>query len=555
MIETKRYKMKTNEILKLLEDKDFLDKIYRFSYHRCNTSFEAEDLCSDIILAVISAIHKQEYIENFYAFVWTIARRVYADYCKGRNAQRQVFSIENSDLILTSKENEIDELIEEVADQEQISRIFKEIAFLSKAYREVMVMFYLDELKVKDIAARLNINETTVKQRLFSARNSVRKEVETMSERNLSIKPIRLAMFGTGNPIGNDPESRAERLLSQNLIYLCKDKAKSAKELSDALCVPMPYIEEELEIQSYGKNGYGMLRKLDNGKYITNILLVDYSEYDEVNKIYERHIGDYILVLKANIEKHKEAILNFPYLSKQTDVAFILWTLISRTIWDFEKRIKENIGKIYFADIEPVRREYTTVATAVRDDMNPHLGFYGCDGFRSHSVWKYRSVFLSNIYGERIDKHFSCGHDITNDEKLLLLLKTLDGNLSIDVLNDSDKEIAAKAIECGYIKKHGNLLIPKIIAYEQEHDENFRKLAIALDENTEGIVDEIAKELSEFMRNHIPKHLLNEYEYYIGCIAGVRFLPETIESCIREGLLSEPENRVGAEGVLMIVEK
>ena len=555
MIETKRYKMKTNEILKLLEDKDFLDKIYHFSYHRCNTSFEAEDLCSDIILAVISAVHKQEHIDNFYAFVWTIAHRVYADYCKGRNAERQVFSIENSDLILASKENEIDEWIEEVVAQEQISRIFKEIAFLSKAYREVMVMFYLDELKVKDIAARLNINETTVKQRLFSARNSVRKEVETMSERNLSLKPIRLAISGTGNLSGSNPADKAERLLSQNMIYLCKDKAKSAKELSDALCVPMPYIEEELEIQCYGSNGYGMLRKLDNGKYITNILLVDYSEYDEANKIYETHIGDYIPVLKANIEKHKEAILNFPYLSKQTDVAFILWTLISRTIWNFNKRVKESIGKLYFADVEPARREFTMVATAIRDVMNPHLGFYGCDGFRSQSVGKYCSVFISNIYGERIDKHFSCGHDITNDDKLLLLLKALDGNLSIDGLNDGDKEIVAKAIECGYIKKQGNLLMPKIIAYEQLFNVDFQNLAVALNENTECIVDEIAKELSRFMRNRIPKHLMNEYEYYIDCIAGVRFLHETIESCIREGLLSEPENRVGAEGVLMIVEK
>ena len=167
--------MKTNETLKLLDDKDFLDKIYHFSYHRCNTSFEAEDLCSDIVLAVISAIHKQERIDNFYAFVWTVARRVYADYCEKRNAERQVFSIENSDLMLASKENEIEEFVEEAAEQEQISRIFKEIAFLSKAYREVMVMFYIDELKVKEIATRLDINETTVKQRLFSARNSVRK--------------------------------------------------------------------------------------------------------------------------------------------------------------------------------------------------------------------------------------------------------------------------------------------------------------------------------------------------------------------------------------------
>ena len=98
-----------------------------------------------------------------------------------------------------------------------------------------MVMFYIDELKVKEIATRLDINETTVKQRLFSARNSVRKEVETMSERTYILKPIKLAISGTGNPCGNDPRSKTERMFSQNLIYLCKDKPKSPKELSKEL--------------------------------------------------------------------------------------------------------------------------------------------------------------------------------------------------------------------------------------------------------------------------------------------------------------------------------
>ena len=104
--------MKTNEILKLIGDKEFLDKIYQFSYRRCNTSYEAEDLCSDIILAVISAVHKQEQIENFYAFVWTVARRVYADYCEKRNSVRQTISMENGDYAIAAKENEIDSFIE-----------------------------------------------------------------------------------------------------------------------------------------------------------------------------------------------------------------------------------------------------------------------------------------------------------------------------------------------------------------------------------------------------------------------------------------------------------
>jgi len=290
--------MKTNEALKCIGDKEFLDKIYQFSYRRCNTSHDAEDLCSDIILALLSALHKTESVENFYAYVWGIAHRVYADYSKKRNRIRQAVSIEDSDLLLSSKENEIDRFIEEAADMEQMKKIFAEISFLSKAYREVMVLYYVDEIKVKDIAVRLGINETTVKQRLFSARNIVRKEVKNMNK-NLSLKPIELSFAGAGDPIGNDPRSKAERILSQNIVYACKDEAKSAKELSEELFVPMPYIEDELDIQVRGENGsYGLLRK-EGEKYIANVIIVDNNRLDELGEIYTKHLDELALKLKT----------------------------------------------------------------------------------------------------------------------------------------------------------------------------------------------------------------------------------------------------------------
>ena len=547
--------MKTNEPLKLLDDKDFLDKIYHFSYHRCNTSFEAEDLCSDIIIAVISAIHKQERIENFYAFVWTVARRVYADYCEKRNEERQVFSIENSDLMLASKENEIDEFIEKAAEQEQISRIFKEIAFLSKAYREVMVMFYIDELKVKDIATRLNINETTVKQRLFSARNSVRKEVETMSERTYVLKPVKLAISGIGNLGGNDPSSKTERMFSQNLIYLCKDKPKSAKELSEELCVPMPYIEEELEIQCHGENGkYGMLRKLENGKYAVNIHLVDYDEFDQANKIYEKHLPEFCEVIKSTLKKNGEKILSFPYLSEQKDLRFIMWALISRTVWDFEGRINKVIAEKYFSDIIPVNRTFSCVAVAYTDEQYPEFDVYGCDGIDANSIGGYKAVFVSNIYGKRIDKHFHYGHNLSHDPKLLMVLRAI-GGIAIDELSESEKEIAAKALECGYLRKNGNVIEPKIIVIDRKNDRDFYNLSFDFNNDMGAVIEQIAAELSMFMRKHIPEHLMNEYQIYTRLIAGIRILAKSIEECIKEGLLTEPENRVGAEGVLMVVER
>lgn len=552
--------MKTNETLKLLEDKNFLDKIYHFAYHRCNTSYEAEDLCSDIILAVISAIHRQEQIENFYAFVWTIARRVYADHSRKRNAERQVSvsGTENSDFLwesLEAKENEIEAFLEEAAEREQISRIFKEIAFLSKAYREVMVMYYIDERKVKEIADTLGISETTVKQRLFSARNSIRKEVEAMSERNYLLKPVKLAFSGTGNPCGNDPRIKAERMFSQNLIYLCKDKPKTAKELAEELCVPMPYIEEELEIQCRGENGkYGLLRRLDNGKYVTNIILVDYEEYDQANQIYEKHLPEVCRAFKEALQKNEEKILSFPYLNEQKDLRFLLWSLISKAMWHFGSKVANTLAEKYFSDVTPTDREFSCVAIAYTDEQEPSFEFYGCDGIDAASVGGYRSVQAVNIYGKYIEEHFHCGHNLSNDPKLLMVLKAI-GGISIDELSVEEKEVAAKAIANGYLQKSGSRIEPGIIVIDKKDAKEFYNLSYELTDDMDALTEQIAAELAEFMHSHIPEHLLDEYRIYSGLIAGIRILSKTIDACIDEGLLVKPENRICAEGTYMVVEK
>ncbi len=546
--------MKTNEILKLIDDKEFLNKVYQFSYRRCDTSFEAEDLCSDIILSVISAVHKQESIDNFYAFVWTIAHRVYADYSEKRSRARQTVSAESSDLLLATKENEIDNFIEEIAERETLKKIFSEIAFLSKAYREVMVLYYLDEKKVKDIALELGISETTVKQRLFFARNTIRKEVETMSERNLSLKPISLAFIGTGNPSGNDPRTKAERILSQNIVYACKDKAKSAKELSEELCVPMPYIEDELDIQIKGENGsYGLLRKVGD-KYISNIIIVDNNEFDEAGKIYTKRLDELCEKLKNHLKTHREDFLNFPYLSRQTDLRFILWTLINESVWYLKERVDEILETDYFKEVKLPQRKFTTVGVAIKYGASYSARFYGCDGNETHDFCGYSYVFIRNIYGRRMDRHFYCGQTITNDEKLRLTLKAI-GGIDMNTLDKTQREIAAKAIECGFLRRNGELLEPQIVTIEQKEWENFRNLLRGYYDSIESIARAISEELHGYMVLHIQKHLLNEYRSYNLLVAGINVLNDLIEKCITENILAEPQKRIGPEGVLLVVEK
>ncbi len=550
--------MDKKEILKQIEDKAFLDKIYQFSYFRCNTSYEAEDLCSDIILAVLSAINNQDQIENLYAFVWSIAKRVYADFSKKRSKTANNISMENVEPSLPSKENEIDLFLEDAEDAARLKGIFAEIAFLSEIYRDVMVMYYIDELQVKEIAVKLGISETTVKQRLFSARHIIRKEVESMNERNLSLKPILFSMIGTGNIYKNDPRIHVNRTLSRNLIYLCKDKPKSIKELSDELCVPTLYVEEELFIQCHGENGkYGMLRKLENGKYITNVLVVDYDEYDQANKIYGKFLPEIFACFEKNLRDINEELLNFPYLSEQNDTRFILWLLLTNTIVEINNDINLMIHNKYFSNIKPTNRSYSVAVIAYEAETEadvPQFAVYGCDGNHATHVGGFEHVFISNVYGKRLDRHFTCGHNISQDKKLLMLLKAI-GGLCVDALSEAEKEVAAKCIECGYLRKNGNILEPRIIVIDQKDQKDFFAFSHCLQQNMQDVKEKIAEELAIFMKNHIPEHLMNEYHIYTQLFAGTRIYSALIEACIEKDLLLAPENQLGAEGVLMIVKK
>lgn len=546
--------METNEMLKVIGEKEFLDKLYCFAYSRCSTGYEAEELCSDIVLALLTAVKKQDRIENFYAFVWTVARRVYADFCERRSKAAKTVSIENGEFDFASERDDIEEITDSDETARQLKLIYRAIAFLSKEYRDAMVMFYLDEMKIKDIAGKLGIPENTVRQRLFSARNTVRKEVNNMDSKNLSLKPIRFYFMGSGNPVGNQPSVVTQRTFSQNLVYLIKDKAKTARELSEELCVPMLFVEEELEIQCHGLNGeYGMVRRLENGKYIANVIVADYGEAAESQKIFKRHLLKAAEVVKGRISENKEKILSFPFLSKQTDTRFILWDLINRSSWQILDRVQRLLSTKYFADITPASRPYTQAAIASPAENSAGISSYGCDGIDTSEICGYKRVLMSNMYGPRLDAHFHCGHNIGTDSKILLLLRSI-GGLKTDSLTDSEKETAAKAIECGYIRKNGDLLEPNVLVFERKDERAFHGL-LQICDALDDVAEDIAKELAEFIKSHLPKHLENEFLTYSSLIASICLGSDIIEEYIKADILTCPERRLCGEGVVVIVER
>lgn len=545
--------MKAEDSINRLEDKTFLDKLYGFAYRRCSSSHEAEDLCADIILALLKSIRKNSCIENFYAFAWTVANRAYADYCEKRKVKNDSVSMEKCpEEAIYAQTNDIDAYIESETEAEQLNRIMREIAFLSKIYRDVMVLYYIDELKTSEISKRLSISETAVKQRLFSARNTIKKEVNKMESNSLVLKPIRIDFIGTGNPVGNDPREKAERAFSQNLVYLCKDTARSAKELSELLNVPMPFIEEELEIQCHGANGqYGLLRKTDNGKYISNIIIVDREDFAKADAVYKQGADMIVAQLEKYLEQNRERILYFPFLNPQSDLKFITWSLISRMIWGYEGNVQKTIKEKYFADIQILKREFSAFGIATKCGQDNNYGFYGCDGNTAYNCCGYAMVFFVNIYGKRIEKHFSCGHNITGDPLLQMTVKAIEG-IPVDTLSADEKETAAKAIEVGYLKKENNTLFPKILVLYKKDEQAFYDLSNDFARELEELSQSTARSIAELVKCSVPKHLMNEYDQF-ALQATWGLLNDVFEKCIGKGLLDVPATKPCAEGTWMII--
>ena len=256
--------MKKSELLKII-DQELLDKLFGFCYTRTKDSREAEELCSDIVFALVKSAQAEGEIGELYAFIWRVAHNVYANFSdkKRRAAERAYAGNPEEALLLVEAldtvETSLEAALEAEEDAYQLKRIYRQISFLTKAYREVMIAFYLDGLSVKDIAAIQGVKETTIKQRLFSARNLIRQEeekgtggvvMEKMENKPIAFQKIDYEIWGTGMPSTGDPREVCTRQLSKQVVWLCRNKARTAKEISEELHLPMLYAEEELEIQA-----------------------------------------------------------------------------------------------------------------------------------------------------------------------------------------------------------------------------------------------------------------------------------------------------------------
>lgn len=143
-------------------------KIY---YHTRNKE-SVQDISQDCWYAIITKLEEVKFQVGFEAWALNIARNKAIDWIRQQQRDRnrkQDSEQENSSSVKMEESNSRDSRINELR---------KSMNLLSDAQRIVLELFYVENLSIKEISNVLRISSGTVKSRLYTAREYLKKTIK-----------------------------------------------------------------------------------------------------------------------------------------------------------------------------------------------------------------------------------------------------------------------------------------------------------------------------------------------------------------------------------------
>ena len=173
----------------------YIEKIFGFALSKTMDTVKAEELASRIIFDLYVSLLKIDDVYNIDGYVYRVASNVYARFVDEEVKGRYI----SLDEVGISCESDFTKDIEK---DETYIRLRREISYLGKTQREIIVMHYFEKLKQFEIAEKLNLPLGTVKWHLFDARNQIKEGINKMREKGtLGMKPVKFTSMGhSGNP-------------------------------------------------------------------------------------------------------------------------------------------------------------------------------------------------------------------------------------------------------------------------------------------------------------------------------------------------------------------
>ena len=246
--------------------RDYLGKLYYYCLKKTDNPTEAEDLSADISLHIVTALRKGVVPQHFSAWVWRIAKNRYSQWAGAKSKRRSMMHGPGLDDTTIADHTAIDA---DLVHSEDLSLLRRELSFISKDYRDIVVAYYINDTKAQTIAGLLNIPKGTVVSKLFRARKILKEGMNMAREFGTkSYKPEDFYFSGTGNHPTGLPDSALNRQLPKNILLEAHNNPSSLEALAVEVGVALPYMEEEVQLLVDAE-----LLMETKGKYVTAFLI------------------------------------------------------------------------------------------------------------------------------------------------------------------------------------------------------------------------------------------------------------------------------------------
>lgn len=160
----------TRKAFDILFDR-YYERLQVFCLKTIRNKEDARDILQEIFTNLFRKREDFDNLNNIEAFLFVAARNRCFDYLRHRKR------LSERDRRFIKTINDAHEVSNDRIDAEFLLALKKSIANLPDRSRQVIELYYLDDLKYKDIAAKMNISDRTVESLLRNALQKLRRSI------------------------------------------------------------------------------------------------------------------------------------------------------------------------------------------------------------------------------------------------------------------------------------------------------------------------------------------------------------------------------------------
>lgn len=152
----------------------YVDRIYRFVYFKVSAREDVEDITSEVFLKLWQYLREENQIKNLNALVYNIARNLIVDYYRKKSRKDIRLDESENQLVDTNSKRLQSQLQAKI----EIHHLEKLLAKLKDEYREVIILRFVEEYSLREIAQIMEKTVGAVKVLLHRALKRLRQMQE-----------------------------------------------------------------------------------------------------------------------------------------------------------------------------------------------------------------------------------------------------------------------------------------------------------------------------------------------------------------------------------------